>query len=120
MRAVRQSCLSLQRLNLVAFCLGVRGLVSPPISQTLALDAFGGNLGALHVGDFASVTAEVELTNLALEMCRADVIVGADDAAFGDREVTSTLFVCQKPPRTYLSIEWFTQPWPANPLPTFG
>ena len=40
----------------------------PPICQALALDALGGQYGALHVCDMTGVAAKIEFAQLPLEM----------------------------------------------------
>jgi hypothetical protein len=62
-------------------------LTSPPIREALALDAPQRGVGAGRVGDAASVVAEVEFADVALQMLGADVVINAEDASLQDREV---------------------------------
>ena len=41
---------------------------SPPIGEALALDALGGQRGALHVRHVAAIVAEVELAEVTLQV----------------------------------------------------
>src|SRR3546814_6751411 len=62
----------------------------PPIGEALALDAFQGLVHALHVLDTkgsALVVAEIELRQIALQVGRANMVVGAIDAALEQGEV---------------------------------
>lgn len=58
-----------------------------PIGRALALDAFEGRGSALGIGFLASVVAEIELTDLALEVLGRYMVVGADQPALGHGEV---------------------------------
>ena len=61
------------------------------IGQTFPGDAFDGFLGArlvVHAKRHALVIAEIELAKVTLKVLRADVVIGADDAAFEDREIS--------------------------------
>ncbi len=62
-------------------------LTSPPIGQALALDALGGNGGALEIGDVARIVAEVEFAEIAFQVFGRNPLVVAIDAAFEDREL---------------------------------
>jgi hypothetical protein len=62
-------------------------LTSPPVGQALALDAAKRAIGAGRVRDAASVVAEIELADVALQVLGADVVIHAEDAALQDREV---------------------------------
>lgn len=53
------------RWRRLTFRLRESAFVSPQIGQALADDAFGGDFGAAHVGQFAGVVAGVELHEVA-------------------------------------------------------
>ena len=75
----------LQRRNLRAFCLRVRGVVSRSIGQAFAFDALDRFSRAHLVVDtkrHALVVAEIELAEIPLKVLRTDVVIGADDAPF--------------------------------------
>src|SRR3954451_14876738 len=79
-------------LRFLAALAGLPGcwLVSPPIGQALADDpgdCLLCTLGILDAKGRALVVAEVELAEVALQVLRADVVIGADQAALQDREV---------------------------------
>src|SRR3546814_14591144 len=85
-RASRRSVTSLKVRRLVASLPDFR----PPIGEALALDAFQGLVHALHVLDTkgsALVVAEIELRQIALQVGRANMVVGAIDAALEQGEV---------------------------------
>src|SRR3546814_13367573 len=63
---------------------------SSDLGEALALDAFQGLVHALHVLDTkgsALVVAEIELRQIALQVGRANMVVGAIDAALEQGEV---------------------------------
>ena len=62
-------------------------LTSPPIGETLALDASERALGSSRVRDAAGVVAEIEFADVALEVLGADVVIHAENAALQDGEV---------------------------------
>lgn len=77
-----------QRKKCRACSLGVRGLLtSPPVCQSLALDALGGNGGTLEVADVARIVSEIELSEISLEVLGRNPLVVAGDATLEDREV---------------------------------
>jgi len=64
---------------------------SPPIGDALGGDTAHNGVGALLVGEperHAIVIAEVKLTEIALQMFLAHMVIDAIDAAFEDREIT--------------------------------
>ena len=61
-------------------------LVSPPISQALAGDAFQGFGAAFCVGDLAIAVAKIEFMQVALRVLLAAVLIDAAHAALEDRE----------------------------------
>src|SRR5207244_12929616 len=74
----------------VSLGLEVREVISPPIGQALADDALHRFPHALAVADAkadALVVPIVELGEVTLKVLLADVVIGADDPAFQDREI---------------------------------
>lgn len=100
------------------------GFVSPQIGEALAdpsLDRLFGAFGIVHAKAGTVVVAPIELSQVAVQMGFADVVINAVDAALKDAEKVSAVLMCMKlPRRTYSFAEWFTVPWLANSLPTTG
>src|SRR5712664_411078 len=68
----------------------LRRVVSPPIGQALSTDFLEDRIGALVVVDAhrgAVVVTEVKLSDVALQMRFADVMICSDQAALEDGEV---------------------------------
>ena len=66
--------------NARAFCLSVRGFISPPIREALALNAGQGDLCTLCILNAQGRTvriAEIELREIAVQMSGAAMLVGA-------------------------------------------
>lgn len=62
---------------------------SPPIGQALAFRADDRATGALRIPDpelYAVVMAEIEFSEIAMQMFLAHVLIGAINPAFQDRE----------------------------------
>src|SRR5579863_1932811 len=77
--------------NRLAFCLSVRGFVRPSIGEALADDAFQQSSGALFVVNAKRrtlIVAEIKFSKIALQVLLADVVIGADDAALEDGEIS--------------------------------
>jgi hypothetical protein len=65
-------------------------LVRPPIGQAFAddpLDRFRHTLAVADAKAGALVVAVIKFGEVALQMLLADVVIGADDPAFQDREI---------------------------------
>lgn len=63
------------------------GFIRLMIGQSLASDAFDGFLGAYLVVDAkrcALIVPEIELAEITFKVLRADMVIGADDAALED------------------------------------
>ena len=72
------------------FSFGDRLRVSRFVSETLAPEAFQRSLSPRHIiyaQPFAAAVSEVELGQIAMQVCRANVEVAAGDTAFEDAEV---------------------------------
>jgi hypothetical protein len=70
-------------MNALAFCLSVRGFVSPPIGQALSRDPGHYLVGALCIFDSkagAVVIAKIELCKIAMQMLLAYVVERTDNA----------------------------------------
>ena len=69
---------SRQRLKRLACCLGNNGVVSPPIGQALANDAFKGDVSAfcvvVTIGNAVCVT-EVKFSQIAAKMLLAAMLI---------------------------------------------
>jgi hypothetical protein len=109
--------------NARAFCLSVRGFVSPPICQSLSSDASHDFVGALCILDTkarAIVIAEIEFREIAVQMLFADVMVSSDHAALENGKIVfGAVDMDETPPRrAYSFAEWFTVPWASNSLPS--
>ena len=57
---------------------------SPPICQALTLNALGGNHGAFEIAHMAGVIAEIEFTQVSLEVLGRNPLVVTGDAALED------------------------------------
>jgi hypothetical protein len=79
-------CLSRQRRNARAFCLSVRGFVSLPVRETLALDALKSNCRTFPVRHLAGVPLEIPFREIARQMGFADRMVRAKHGAFHQAE----------------------------------
>lgn len=76
-------------LKRLAFCLSVCGFVSPPIREALSSDALERNIGTHRIVDAkfdAVVLAEIEFSQIALQVLLAAALIRADHAALEDRE----------------------------------
>ena len=67
--------------------LDIRPETSPPIGQALALNALGGDGGALEIGDVAGVVSEIELAEVTFQVFGRNPLVVAGDPALEDREI---------------------------------
>jgi hypothetical protein len=74
-----------QRKKALAFCLGVRGLTSPPIGEALSPSAGDGFCGAFKVTLIACIVAEIKLSSVAFQV---QVLV---DAAHASRRPSALL-----------------------------
>jgi hypothetical protein len=59
---------------------------------------------------FALVVAEIELRKVAVQVLRADVVIGADQPALEDGEIVLHRSCARSRRRTYSSAEWLTVP----------
>lgn len=73
-------------MNLTAFCLCETAFVSPPIGKALAADPLEGFVRAFKVIQLACVVAKVELSDVALEVRFADMVINTSDPALEDGE----------------------------------
>ena len=73
----------------MAFCLTETGLVRPQIGEAFAFDAFQRLDPALFVADLAIVIAEIKLSQRAMQMSFAAMLVDAPHAALEDRKARS-------------------------------
>ena len=72
-----------------AFCLGVSGVINPPIGQSLVAGHAKQIGGAFCIRDLkrcAAIIPEIELGKVAVQVCLAAMLIDSDHAALEHRE----------------------------------
>jgi hypothetical protein len=111
-------------MNACAFCLSVRGFTRQSIGQPLAFDAFERLLGALGILNAKAgtiIVTKVELSEIAMQVRLAHVVIDACDAALEDRiEILGRVDMDKAAHACIFICRMVDGPWLANSLPSAG
>ena len=109
---IRHLCFRRHRRKTFAFCLSVRGFVSRPVRETLALNAFERERSTFPILDLAGVPFEIPFDQIAVQMGFADRMVQAQPDMKGQSKIhvgelrlrIKVRQICNHPPAVNIGV----------------